>query len=324
MAALRLGILGCSDIAQKRFLPALAEVDGIEAAAVAEEFDASRVEGFVAEHPMEVEPSFEALLARDDLDAVYVPQPPALHCQWALHALEAGKHVLVEKPSTTSLAQSTELVEAARSAGLALHENYMFQYHSQLDDIRTLLQEGVIGDVRLFRADFGFPLRAANDFRYVQELGGGALLDAGGYVLKLASLLLGPSARVCTAELRGLAGYEVDMLGSVTLANDEGMTFQGAFGMDCGYRCRLEVWGSTGTLATDRIFTAPAGFAPQATVQTNEGTRTISLHSDAHFQKSIAAFVAQTHDEVLREASYGAILRQARLVEDVRRLSTPA
>ena len=197
--------------------------------------------------------------------------------------------MLIEKPSTTTLADSERLVREARERGLALHENYMFQYHAQLEDIAGLLDEGVVGDVRLYRADFGFPLRAANDFRYLRELGGGALLDAGGYVIKLATLLLGPTARVEAAELRSLPGYEVDMVGSVTLVNDEGLVFQGGFGMDCGYRCRMEVWGSTGTLTTDRVFTAPTGFVPHALVQTNAGVSDIEMRADAHFEKSIAA-----------------------------------
>lgn len=318
MATLRLGILGCSDIAQKRFMPALMDVEGIEAVAIAEQFNMARVDEFVGEFPLEVEPDFPALLARDDIDAVYVPQPPALHLQWAEAALKAGKHVLVEKPSTTCLADTMRLVDAARERGLALHENYMFQYHSQIAAIRALIDEGVIGDVRLYRADFGFPMRQANDFRYVAKLGGGALLDAGGYVLKLGALLLGPSARIATANVHGLPGYEVDMMGSFTMEADGGLVYQGAFGMDCGYRCKLEVWGSTGTLTTDRIFTAPNGFEPSVVIQNNEGVRTIKLEADAHFTKSIAAFVAQTRDAELRQKSYEAIAQQARLVEDVR------
>ncbi len=324
MASLRLGILGCSDIARNRFMPAIANVDGIEAVVIAEAYDQARVASFTEQWPLEVEMSFEDLLARPDLDAVYVPQPPALHCQWASRALEAGKHVLVEKPSTTTLADSERLVREARERGLALHENYMFQYHAQLEDIAGLLDEGVVGDVRLYRADFGFPLRAANDFRYLRELGGGALLDAGGYVIKLATLLLGPTARVEAAELRSLPGYEVDMVGSVTLVNDEGLVFQGGFGMDCGYRCRMEVWGSTGTLTTDRVFTAPTGFVPHALVQTNAGVSDIEMRADAHFEKSIAAFVTQVSDPDERERSYEGILRQARLVEDVRSIARHA
>lgn len=318
MATLRLGILGCSDIAQKRFMPALKDVEGIEAVAVAEQYNPARVSEFVGEFPLEVEPDFPSLLARDDIDAVYVPQPPALHAQWAGAALEAGKHVLVEKPSTTCLADTMRLVDTARERNLALHENYMFQYHSQIPAIRALIDEGVIGDVRLYRADFGFPLRQANDFRYVAKLGGGALLDAGGYVLKLGALLLGPNARIATANVHGLPGYEVDMMGSFTMEAEGGLVYQGAFGMDCGYRCKLEVWGSTGTLTTDRIFTAPNGFEPSVTIQNNEGVRTIKLEADAHFTKSIAAFVAQTSDAGLRQRSYEAIAQQARLVEDVR------
>ena len=108
----------------------------------------------------------------------------------------------------------------------------MFQYHAQIAEIRKLLKEGLVGDIRLMKASFGFPLRAANDFRYNKALGGGALLDAAGYVTKLARLMLGSTVKVDTATLNGLEGYEVDMYGSATYSNEEGDVLQGSFSMD--------------------------------------------------------------------------------------------
>ena len=120
----------------------------------------------------------------------------------------------------------------------------MFVYHTQLDWIRKKISEGTIGEVRLIRIDFGFPFRGANDFRYNKALGGGALLDCGGYTLKLASLFLGDSAKVTASQLNGKDGFEVDIYGSATLTNNEGLTAQVSFGMDNSYKCSLEVWGS--------------------------------------------------------------------------------
>lgn len=256
---------------------------------------------------------------RPDIDGVYIPQPPALHYRWAKRALQCGKHVLVEKPSTVCLAESRELVEMARERGLALHENYMFQYHSQIRDIQAMIRDGIIGDVRLYRAEFGFPMRKANDFRYSRELGGGALLDAGGYPLKLASILLGESVKVDAAQMNFLPDFEVDLYGSASLSNDEGTVFQIAYGMDCGYRCCLEVWGSRGRLFTDRIFTAPDGFEPRVMIETEDGSRTEMLEPDGHFCHSIEAFCEEIGDTRKRESMYGEILRQAGLVESVRR-----
>lgn len=316
---MRLGIIGCSDIAYKRFMPAALGVDGLEVVAVAEEYDKSRVKTFCEKYGLQAEADFESLLARNDIDAVYVPQPPALHYKWAKKALLSGKHVLVEKPSTTEMKLSSELVELACKKDLALHENYMFAYHAQIDAIRRLIADGAVGDVRCYRASFGFPLREAKDFRYNRLLGGGALLDAGGYTVKLATLFLGEDIRVASAVMNDLPGYEVDMFGSVMLEDSEGGVFQTSYGMDNNYSCIFSVWGSKGTLTTGRVFTAPDGYTPTATIARNGETETVILPEDSHFAKSICAFISETKDEVKREKMYREIIVQARLIDDIRR-----
>ena len=317
---IRLGILGCSDIAFKRFMPAAKQVEGLEVVVVAEEYDRRKLAPFCETYALEGAESFASVIARKDIDAIYVPQPPALHHRWAKQALESGKHVLVEKPSTVEYALSEDLVNTARASDLALHENYMFQYHSQIGRIRELVAGGAIGEVRLYRASFGFPMRAQNDFRYNAALGGGALLDAGGYTAKLATLLLGDSIRVTAAQLNGMEGFEVDMYGNASFVNDAGAVCQVSFGMDCSYRCSLEIWGSKGRLYTNRIFTAPDGYSPTVCIERQEGTETITLEPDSHFRHSIERFRDEIGDADLRAAMYDQILVQARLVEDMRRL----
>ena len=316
---IRLGIVGCAEIALRRFMPAAADVEGLQVVCVSEEYAKEKLKDFADAYPLETMESHAALVERDDLDAIYVPQPPALHFHWALAGLESGKHVLLEKPSTPSFDKTAKLVRTARSKGLALHENYMFQYHSQIREIQDMLAEGVIGKVRLIRADFGFPLRQKNDFRYNKALGGGALLDACGYPVKLATLLLGPTTKVDAAHMQFQPEYEVDMAGSVSLSNDDGLVCQIGYGMDCGYRCSLEVWGSTGRLTTNRIFTAPPGLAPVVQIETGAGTETRELSADSHFQHSIEAFLTEISDDAARENMAQSILLQSRLIEDIRR-----
>ena len=315
----RLGILGCSDIAFKRFMPVVGNIDNLKVVAVGEEYDMKKLEPFCREYNLEGEDNFEHLIAREDIDAVYVPQPPALHYKWAKQALENGKHVLVEKPSTISYKYSKALVDIAAEYDLTLHENYMFQYHSQISSIKEIISSGEIGEIRLIRADFGFPIRNQNDFRYNKALGGGALLDAGGYTVKLATLLLGENVEVDTAQLNYLPGYEVDMYGSASLSNSDGQVCQIGFGMDCAYQCSLEIWGSRGRLYTNRIFTAPDGYKPLIKVETSKGIKEIILAADSHFQHSIERFMAGIIDREVRREMYNEILLQADLVEAIRK-----
>jgi hypothetical protein len=264
---------------------------------------------------------YEAIVTSEKIDAIYVPLPPALHYKWCKRALEAGKHVLLEKPATLEAEQTKELVALASERSLALHENYMFAFHNQIEKINSIVKGGMLGDVRLYRITFGFPRRDASDFRYNKKLGGGALYDAGGYTIKYASMLLGSSAKIAYANMNCIDGFDVDIYGSAAMINDNGTTVQVAFGMDNSYRCDLEIWGSTGLLTTGRILTAPDGFVPTALKKTGNTEEIIDLPADDTFGKSIAWFKQCIDSEGTRENSYASIIRQAVLVDEFKKMS---
>lgn len=325
----RIGIICPSEIAFRRFLPALKEAGCLEYAGVAiasrEEFvgatdevlakERVKAQTFVDSYGGKIYEGYSTLIHSTDVDAIYLPLPPGLHYKWAKEAVAAGKHILVEKPCTTALSTTEDLLKDAGEKGLAAHENYMFVFHDQLEAVNDIVKSGEIGDVRLYRISFGFPMRAQNDFRYNKALGGGALLDCGGYTFKYASLLLGPTAKMKYAQANNIAGFNVDMYGSAALVNDEGVTAQVAFGMDHNYKCELEVWCSKGTLYTNRILTAPAGFVPEVIIRKGNDEEKRSLPADDAFKKSIQHFCRCIEDPAAREDNYQALLRQAKLVE---------
>lgn len=333
---MNIGILCPSEIAIRRFMPALVKTDfqfiGLAVNSPEERYGNHLPEENVVSSMLEVEynkanmfintyggkifSSYEEIISSTEIDALYVPLPPGLHYKWAKKALEAGKHVLVEKPFTTLLSDTNMLISIAKEKGLALHENYMFNFHSQLDSIEEIVKSGELGEVRLYSIKFGFPMRAANDFRYVKALGGGALIDAGGYCIKYATRLLGRSTRLVYSQMNNKVGYEVDMYGSGTLVNDEGVTTQIAFGMDNDYRCELEVWGSKGTLRTGRVLTAPVGFEPSISISRNGVVDERMLEADDAFEKSILMFKECISNEFVRENNYLEIEKQSSLVED--------
>ncbi|NCE65119.1 gfo/Idh/MocA family oxidoreductase [Pseudoflavonifractor sp. 524-17] len=336
---IRIGIICPSNIAYRRFLPALKKCENFTyvgvAYATAEEWfgrdvegnDASvllkekeKAEGFVKEFGGKVFQGYEELLSTPKIDAVYLPLPPALHFKWAQKALERGKHVFVEKPSTTCAADTAGLVELADAAGLALHENYMFIYHRQISEIQSVIASGELGALRLIRASFGFPFRGAQDFRYNRALGGGALLDCGGYTLRLARLLLGDTAKVVDGYLSEHNDFGVDLYGNAVLRNEAGLTAHIAFGMDNSYQCQLEVWGSKGCLMADRVFTPPADFAPKLVVQTGGGSREIAVEPDDQFYHSLQVFARCVAEVDFRKERYEELLRQIELVSQLEQM----
>ena len=331
MNKIKIGVLCPSEIAFRRFLPALQqspdfEYVGVAVAEAGEWFGEPTLEQVVAEQAKAqkfvgsfgggIFAGYEVLLNDPEVGAVYIPLPPALHYEWAKKALLAGKHVLLEKPFCTNVQDANELLGLAAEKHLAVHENYMFVYHSQLDWIKEHMAE--IGALRLIRIDFGFPFRGANDFRYNKELGGGALLDCGGYTLKLAGCFLGDSARVTISQLNMQPEFGVDIGGSATLTNAQGLTAQVAFGMDNSYKCSLELWGSKGTLYTNRVLTAPVGYEPQVIIKIGDNEQTYTLPADDSFGKSIAYFGDCIENEAKRVGHYAEIRQQAQLVAEIR------
>lgn len=329
---IKIGVLCPSEIALRRFMPALMkckdfEFAGISSASTEEWFgeptgelvksEKGKAKKFTDSYGGRLFESYNEMLGSPEIDAVYIPLPPALHFRWAKKALENGKHVLIEKPFTTALADTEELLKIAKANDLAVHENYMFVYHSQLDWIKNRLTE--IGEIRHIRIDFGFPFRGANDFRYIKELGGGALLDCGGYTVKLAGLFLGESAMITASQLNTKSGFDVDIYGSATLTNFDGLTAQIAFGMDNSYKCSLEIWGSEGTIYTNRILTAPDGFEPVVTVKKGNDEQQFTLPADDTFAKSIKFFEKCVDNEQVRTKHYSEIHRQSASVEKILR-----
>ncbi len=339
---LKIGIICPSEIAFRRFMPALSKINDIKYAGVAiaskeewfntenisdekyapiKEAELKKAENFKNTYGGKIYTSYTNMLTSGEIDAVYLPLPPALHYRWAKTAIENNLHVFIEKPSAVSYEQTKDIVDSAKSKKLALHENYMFIYHSQLEKINEIVKSGEIGEVRLIRIDFGFPDRGKNDFRYIKSLGGGALLDCGGYTFKYANYLLDGEANLVCANAGYKEGYEVEIYGSATLTNSKGQTVQTSFGMDNDYRCSVDIWGSKGTLRSGRILTAPDGFEPEYEISKNGNVQKYKIQPDDAFYKSIMRFKNCIENEDCRLENYDELLKQEKLVEDFARLS---
>lgn len=335
---IRIGIICPSEVALRRFLPAVSKANDFRYVGVAvaneEEWIGSepgklndtlaneykKAETFVELYGGSIFRGYKKMLESNDIDAIYLPLPPALHFQWGKLVLESGKHLFIEKPFTIFAKDTQELIKLAGRKKLAIHENYMFIFHNQLEYIKMLINNDRIGSVRLYRIAFGFPRRAIMDFRYNKALGGGSLLDCGGYTIKLASILIGGTARIAYSNLNYLNGFEVDVYGSAAMINDGGDTVQLSFGMDNKYKCDLEVWGSKGTLYTDRILTAPAGFESNLIIKIGDlEAKTEKLPADDSFFKSIEKFGECISSDLAREKNYSSVMKQAELVEEFRK-----
>ncbi len=216
--------------------------------------DAARAQAYAREHGIErAHASYEDLLADDAVDAVYIALPNALHHEWTMRSLAAGKHVLVEKPYTRYSEQVDEAWDQAERRGLVLEEAYMWRHAAQTRVMLDLLPE--VGEIHAVHATFTANLTRTDDPRWTKDLGGGALLDVGCYCVSAARLLLGePDAAHGEARMRG----EVDVGFAGTLRFGEvTATFQCA--LDSPLVNRIEVIGASGVLRVPDAFVNPPG-----------------------------------------------------------------
>jgi predicted dehydrogenase len=192
---LRIGTLGAARITPNALIKPARQLPGVTVAAVAAR-DPERARRFADKHRIRVvHPSYEALIADPAIDAIYNPLPNSLHALWTLRAIEAGKHVLCEKPFTANAAEAAEVAAAAEASGLVVMEAFDYRYHPLARRmVEVVLGQatagiGEIGPLRYLEASLCFPLPRFSDIRYSYELAGGATMQAGCYAINWLRML---------------------------------------------------------------------------------------------------------------------------------------
>jgi predicted dehydrogenase len=252
----RLGLLSTARI-NGAILGGAEGADGVDVVAVASR-DGAKAQAYASEHGLErSHGSYEALLEDPEVDAVYISLPNGMHHEWTMHAVAAGKHVLIEKPYSRRPAEAEEAWDAAADAGLVLMEAFMYRHHPQIALARSLVDQGSIGRLRQIRTTFSFPLLDLENVRMVPGLDGGALMDVGCYCLSGARLLGGEPEQVYGEQVLGPTGVDVDFYGTLRFPGDVVAQFDASFTLPD--RQRLEAIGETGILVLEAPWRADLG-----------------------------------------------------------------
>jgi D-xylose 1-dehydrogenase (NADP+, D-xylono-1,5-lactone-forming) len=246
MAAMRLGLLSTARI-NELLAAGARQAAGVQIAAIASR-ELTRAQAQARELGIpRAHGSYEALLCDPDIDAIYVALPNSLHIEWSLRALQAGKHVLCEKPLSRRPEDVARAFDAAERGGLVLAEAFMWRHHPQARRLTELL--GEVGELRLLRASFSFLLDGAGDIRLKAALDGGALMDVGCYCVSAVRLLAGEPVALSAQQVRGGDGIDMRLSAVLRFADDVLAT------IDCGFdlaaREGLEVAGTRGVLALE-------------------------------------------------------------------------
>jgi predicted dehydrogenase len=248
MGLMRLGIVSTAHINRLVIPPAHAS-EKVELVAVASR-EQKRAEEYAREWDIpRAYGSYDALLADPDVDAVYISLPNTLHCEWSIRAVEAGKHVICEKPLSRSAKDVEEAFDAAERAGRLLTEAFMYRHNPQTAKLVELVRDGAIGELRVVRSAFSYSLYDAENIRLRTDVDGGSLMDVGCYCVSGSRLLAGEPESAYGQAYVGPTGTDWAFAGLLRFPGDVLAQF------DCGTslpeRDELEAIGTEGSLFLD-------------------------------------------------------------------------
>jgi predicted dehydrogenase len=305
----RWGVLSTAQINQK-VLAGAAGSEQVEVLAVASR-NQSSAEAYALEHAIErAYGSYDALLADGDVEAVYISLPNGLHVDWSIRALQAGKHVLCEKPLSARAREVERAFDVAQRADRLLMEAFMYRHNPQIKRLATLVEEGAIGRLRLVQASFGFHIDDPGNPRLSRELEGGSLMDVGCYCVSAARLLCGEPERVEGEQVSGGNGVDVTFAGLLRFPGDVLAHF------DCGFLLdkteELVALGEDGNL---RLADPWHGRAPGIELRRDGESEWIAVEAVNSYQlqlENLSAAIRGTAAPLLGRAD---ALGQARTIE---------
>ncbi|HWL49672.1 MAG TPA: Gfo/Idh/MocA family oxidoreductase [Acidimicrobiia bacterium] len=252
----RWGVIGCADIAVKKVIPAmsgseLSHVTAIASRSAERARDTADSLGIPTSYG-----SYDELLADREIEAVYIPLPNHLHPEWSIAAAEAGKHVLCEKPLATSTELAAEMIDAADRSGVKLMEAFMYRLHPLWAEVRRLIADGAIGELRAVQSFFSYHNVDPSDIRNRVNAGGGALHDIGCYPVNVARMLFDSEPSDVSATIHRDPEFGTDVLTSVMLDFD---------GRHAAFTCstqleddqRVHIYGTEGRLLVEIPFNIP-------------------------------------------------------------------
>jgi predicted dehydrogenase len=295
MDPLRIGVLGAARITPMALLRPARQVPEATIAAVAAR-DPARARAHAAKHGIpKVHDSYAALIADPELDAIYNPLPNSHHAEWTIRALEAGKHVLCEKPLASNADEARQMAAAAERSGRRLVEAFHWRFHPLAARMRAVIDSGVLGRLQHVEATMCIPLPLPNDIRYNLALAGGATMDTGCYTISIVRLLAGSEPTVTSAEAR-LARPRVDRWMRAELAFADGVSGRITCSLFSATLLKMQAV-ARGDQGEMRVFNPIAPhFYHRLTVRTAAGTTRERVPGDATYTHQLRAFVAAVRD----------------------------
>lgn len=313
---IRIGVLGAAAIVPVALMIPARSIPEVRITAIAAR-DPKRAQAFARIHKIpRVHQTYEDLIHDTELDAIYNPLPNSLHAAWTIRALQAGKHVLCEKPIASNARQAEAMANAARETGLVLSEAFAYRYHPLTARVKEIIAGGELGTIKYMEAQFSFLLPLTNNIRFNYDLAGGALMDCGCYPVSLIRYLAGSEPAVERARA-SLFAPQVDHKMTADLSFADGGTAH----LECGmlspklFRSVLRIEGNAGRLRVLSPF-QPHWFH-WLSVQSKRGNRSGRVRGENSFTLQLRAFLKAIRGEMKLNTDPADALGNMRVIDSI-------
>ncbi|WP_028552723.1 Gfo/Idh/MocA family protein [Paenibacillus sp. UNC451MF] len=285
MQTIKWGVLGYARIAKNSVIPAIIKSDNSTLYAVAtgsQEKQQECRELFQCPH---LYSQYDELLDDPEIQAVYVPLPNSLHKEWAIKAMEKGKHVLCEKPIALNASECEEMIRIAEKNGVLLMEAFMYRYTDRTKKVKAIVESGEIGEVRYIQSTFRFLLDRPNTIKVQPELGGGSLYDVGSYPVNFVGMIMNQVPESCVSECVKENG--VDVMFSALLKYSNGAIASISCGFNAFNQMNSEIVGTKGRIEVPDTFLGTEG---SIRVITTEGIRQVQTQESDRYTLEVSDF----------------------------------
>jgi predicted dehydrogenase len=319
MTALNIAVWGIGPHAVRHILPAIEQCPSValvgvcsrNAAAVATARERYHCEGWT--DPAE-------MLGSSRVDVVYLSTPTGLHARQGLEVLSSGKHLWCEKPIARTAGEVAPLLALSRAGGLSVAEAFMYLHHPHFAQVKAAMESGGLGRVHSITCRFGIGPLDRPSFRTDPDLGGSALLDVGSYPLSAMTAFFAENEpEICFSEIETAPGYRVDVGGRALLRYSGQVTAAVEWRIDCAYRNEIDLWGTEGSVISERIFSKTPDYVPRLRFLDRNGqAREEQGEATNHFVAMLTAFRGLADDTAAAEKERQVIDRRMRLIDAIR------
>ncbi|GAA4848152.1 Gfo/Idh/MocA family oxidoreductase [Paenibacillus vulneris] len=285
MLPIKWGVLGYARIAKNSVIPAILKSENSALQAVATRSEEKQNECRELFQCSRFYNDYDALLDDPEIDAVYIPLPNSMHKEWAIKAMQKGKHVLCEKPMALNAAECAEMIRTAEQNQVLLMEAFMYRYTDRTKKVKEIVESGEIGEVRYIQSTFRFLLDRPNTIKVQPELGGGSLYDVGSYPVNFVGMIMNQLPESCVTECVKENG--VDVLFSALLKYPNGVIASISSGFNAFNQMNSEIIGTKGRIEVPDTFLGSDG---TIRVVTTEGSRQVPVEESDRYTLEVTDF----------------------------------